>query len=142
MTINNSSDLNVKDLTFIDKINENIDIYESIKLKFNKPGEYSSKEDSLYSSFQQKWENYLDLSFEFLELVNENDYDSAMELLNNQSREVFNDFSNDLSVLVDICEINVLKSTEKASIAYKGTRFITTILLITGIVFSIFLRLK
>ncbi len=128
-------------INFIDKINENIDIYENIKLNFNEPGEYSLKEDSLYSSFQQKWENYLDLSFEFLELTNQNQYEKAMVLLNNRARDVFNDFSNDLSVLVEICEVNVLKSTEQAGQAYMGTRLITTILLIIAIVFSIFLTI-
>ncbi len=128
-------------INFIDKINENIDIYENIKLTFNEPGEYSLKEDSLYSSFQQKWENYLDLSFEFLELTNQNQFENAMVLLNNRARDVFNDFSNDLSVLVEICEVNVLKSTEQAGHAYMGTRLITTILLIIAIVFSIFLTI-
>lgn len=128
-------------INYIDRINENIDIYENLKLKFHGTGEYFSAEDSLYSAFQQKWEEYLDLSFMVMNLSKNNKIDLAVELLNGKARIVFNEFSTSLSRLVELYEKNVIEATNRAGRAYNHTRFITTLLLITAVGLSIFLTI-
>ena len=123
-------------IKYVDKINENIDKYESLKEEYAGNKEYFIIEDSTYASFQKNWEEYLDLSFEFIQLSDENKNQEALELMNNQARKVFDDYSTDLSILVDICTSNVVTSATKADKTYKHTYFIMLLLLIVAIVFS------
>jgi signal transduction histidine kinase len=123
-------------IKYIDKINENIDKYEFLKAKYTGSTDYYLLEDSIYASFDQNWERYLDLSFEYEQLLNENKNQEALELMNNQARKVFNDYSTDLSVLVDICAINVVSSANHADTTYKITHFITLLLLIIAVILS------
>ena len=128
-------------IKYIDKINENIDKYESLNSQFADPDDYLALEDSIYSSFQQNWEKYLDLSFDFMQLSKDNKNQEALKLMNSQAREAFDDYSTDLSMLVDICTQNVINSAEKARKTQKGTRFVTMLLLILAIVLSVFLTI-
>jgi len=128
-------------IKYIDKINENIDKYESLKSQFADIDDYIALEDSIYSSFQQNWEKYLDLSFDFMQLSEENKNQEALELMNNQAREAFDDYSTDLSMLVDICTQNVINSADKARKTQKGTHFVTMLLLILAVVLSAFLTI-
>ncbi len=128
-------------IKYIDKINENIDKYESLKSQFADPDDYLALEDSIYSSFQQNWEEYLDLSFDFMQLSKDNKNLEALDLMNTQAREAFDDYSTDLSMLVDICTQNAINSAEKARKTQKGTHFVTMLLLIVAVVLSAFLTI-
>ena len=123
-------------IKYIDKINDNIDRYETLKEKYGGAVAYNLIEDSIYASFQKNWEKYLDLSFEFIQLSDDNKNDEALKLMNNQARKVFDDYSTDLSVLVDICEINVVSSANHADSTYRITHFITLFLLVIAVVLS------
>jgi signal transduction histidine kinase len=128
-------------ITYIDKINESVDLYEDLRSEFGSQEEYTTEEDSLYSVFDHKWEEYQDLSFEFFKLSAEYKNQQALELLNGQARDVFNEYSKSLTELVDIYERNVIEAAEQAGRAYEGTRFITAVLLIIAIILSIFLTI-
>ena len=123
-------------IKYIDKINDNIDRYETLKEKYGGAVAYNLIEDSIYASFQKNWEKYLDLSFEFIQLSDDNKNDEALKLMNNQARKVFDDYSTDLSVLVDICEINVVSSANHSDTTYRITHFITLFLLVIAVVLS------
>ena len=123
-------------IKYIDEINENIDRYVTLKDKYGGEDEYNQIEDSIYASFDKNWEKYLDLSFEFDQLLSENKREEALDLMNNQARKVFDDYSTDLSVLVDICAINVVSSANHADTTYNITYYITLLLLIIAIVVS------
>jgi len=123
-------------IKYIDEINENIDRYVTLKERYGGEDEYNQIEDSIYASFDKNWEKYLDLSFDFDQLLNENKREEALELMNNQARKVFDDYSTDLSVLVDICAINVVSSANHADTTYNITYYITLLLLIIAIVVS------
>jgi len=123
-------------IRYIDKINENIDRYVTLKEKYGGEDEYNQIEDSIYASFDKNWEKYLDLSFEFDLLLSENKREEALELMNNEARKVFDDYSTDLSVLVDICAINVVSSANHSDTTYRITHFVTLLLLVMAIVLS------
>ncbi len=126
-------------IKYIDKINENIDRYETLNERYRGDDEYSQIEDSIYASFQKNWEKYLDLSFEFIQLSDDNKNNKALELMNNQARKAFDEYSTDLSVLVDICEINVVSSANHADSTYRITHFITLMLSVFALVLSVVL---
>ena len=128
-------------IKYIDKINDNIDKYEQLKEKYTEDNEYYEIEDSIYSSFQHNWESYLDLSFEIIQLANQNKKKEALELMNDEARKVFDNYSTDLSILVDICAVNVVSSANKAEKTYRGTHFITLLLLIIAIILSAILTI-
>ena len=123
-------------IKYIDKINENIDRYVTLKERYGGEDEYNQIEDSIYASFDKNWEKYLDLSFEFDQLLSENKQEEALRLMNNEARKVFDDYSTDLSVLVDICAINVVSSANHADTTYNITHFVTLFLLVIAIVVS------
>jgi len=123
-------------IKYIDKINENIDRYVTLKERYGGEDEYNLIEDSIYASFDKNWEKYLDLSFEYDQLLNDNKRKEALELMNNQARKVFDDYSTDLSVLVDICAINVVSSANHSDTTYRITHFVTLLLLVMAIVLS------
>jgi len=137
----NKEDQKDLQLAYIEKIDQNIDRYKTLREKYRNPHQDFSKEDSLYQSFDEKWENYLSLSIQFLQLSQQNKDDEALNLLNGEASIVFEDFSNDLSALVKICELNVVNSAEMAARTYKGTHFVTMLFLIIAIILSIFLTI-
>jgi len=128
-------------IKYIDKINENIDRYVTLKEKYGGEDEYNQIEDSIYASFDKNWEKYLDLSFEFDLLLSENQREEALELMNNEARKVFDDYSTDLSVLVDICAINVMSSANHSDTTYRITHFVTLLLLVMAIALSAILTI-
>jgi signal transduction histidine kinase len=123
-------------IKYIDEINDNIDRYETLKERYGGAVAYNLIEDSIYASFQKNWEKYLDLSFEIIQLSDNNKNQEALELMNNQARKIFDDYSTDLSVLVDICAINVVSSTNHSDTTYRITHFITLLLSVFALVLS------
>jgi signal transduction histidine kinase len=123
-------------IKYIDKINENRDKYEALKTKYSESTDHYLLEDSILVSLEHNWDEYLGLSFEFDNLLKENKNQEALELMNNQARKVFDEYSSDLSVLVDICTINVINSADQADLTYRGTYFITLLLLIVAVVLT------
>jgi HAMP domain-containing protein len=100
-------------------------------------GLYSEAERRLYEEgFDPKWEEYLDLSFEFLSLSADDDSEGAVALLNGEAREVYEDFSSDLQELVRVNNTNSIEAAERAERTFNKARSLTLTLLITTLVLS------
>lgn len=126
-------------IALIDSINANIDAYERLKAESEARNLYSDEEARLYADFDRKWEQYLDLSFEFLRLSEADDKLAAFQLLDGDARSVYSELS---SVLVDLVRVNkqdAFEAAARAEITYRTTRNFTFTLLLATVLFSIFL---
>ena len=123
-------------INLIDNINENLDTYETLKADSEKRGLYSEEEGKLFTEFDWKWEEYQDLSLDFLELVEANKLQEAMALLNGEGREVFRSLSTHLEELVTINKNDALQAAGRAEVMFTSTRNVTIILLIATIILS------
>lgn len=126
-------------IDLIDKINTNLDTYDSLRSVAAVEHGAEHPERQLFRSFDQKWETYQDLSFEFFKLSRENRNREAMNLLNGEAKNVFADFSQDLQGLVALYNEDVNASALRAEKTFQATRKVTMILLLASIVFSIIL---
>ncbi|UCE19803.1 MAG: MCP four helix bundle domain-containing protein [Gemmatimonadota bacterium] len=132
-------------INLIDNINENLDTYEELKTDSEKRGLYSEEEGKLFAEFDWKWEEYQDLSRDFLDLVNANKSPEANALLNGEGREVFRSLSTRLEELVTINKNDALQAAGRAEIMFRATRNVTVVLLIatmilSGVVGTLFVR--
>ena len=123
-------------INLIDKINENLDTYEALKADSEKRNLYSEEEGRLFAEFDWKWEEYQDLSLEFLDIVDTNTSQEAIELLNREGREVFRSLSTYLENLVTINKNDALRAAERAEAMFISTRKVTFALLIITIILS------
>ncbi len=112
----------------IDKIIENQDTYEPLLT--------DPTEIALYREFEEKWERYNELGYQFLDLSLSNENLLAVELLNDEARNVFDDFSNDLKNLVVINHDNSLETSTNVERIYNRHHFIITTLLVATFIFS------
>jgi len=123
-------------MALIDSINSNLDIYEKLKEDSEQRNVYSDRERDLYAEFDWKWEEYQDLSLEFLELISlENPLD-AIALLQKDGREVYEALSNNLESLVSVNKDDALSAAERADTMLAATRRVTFILLVATIILS------
>ena len=121
----------------LDRVDENLDAYAQLKQASEAQGLYSEAERRLYEEgFDPKWEEYLDLSFEFLSLSADDDSEGAVALLNGEAREVYEDFSSDLQELVRVNNTNSIEAAERAERTFNKARSLTLTLLITTLVLS------
>ena len=126
-----------KIIDLLDRIDESRDAYGDLKRKSEAIGIYSDQERFLYErSFDPKWEQYLDLSFPFLDL-SRGDARGAMELLNREGRDVYDNFSADLAKLMAINRTNSLKAGERAERTFAATRDLTVGILVATVLLSV-----
>lgn len=124
-------------VALLDRVDENLDAYERLKQSSEAQGLLSETEKDLYEEgFDPKWEEYLDLSFAFLELSADNDSEGAVALLNGEARQVYEDFSADLQELVRVNNGNSLEAAERAESMFSEARIMTLALLISSLVLS------
>ncbi len=126
----------------IDSINHNLDLYDSLRAESERGGLYSAKERDLYTAFEREWEHYQDLSFTFFDLLREQEMQSALDLLNGEMRNIFDEFSAALVQLVAVNQKDSFAAAHRAELTYRATRGITTLLLIATIVFSVFIAME
>ena len=124
-------------IELIDKINDNLDTYEKLKTESENRNLYSEEERRLYNEFDIKWERYQELSFTFFALSRDNKRQAAVELLNGEARQVFNDFGNDLEALVRVNQEDAHKASLRAEGRFYSARAITLVLLIITTLLSI-----
>ena len=123
-------------IALLDRINGNLDTYDELRRGSELEGIYTEEERRLYEQgFDPKWEHYLDLSFSFLDL-SQTDTGAAVELINREGREVYEDFSADLEDLVAISRRNSLEAGERAELSFKHTRALTLTLLVGTVLLS------
>lgn len=125
-------------IALIDSINANIDVYEHLK-KESEARNFSEEESRLYSEFDEKWEQYLDLSFEFLRLSESDDKLPAFQLLDSEARAVYNQLSAVLTELVRVNKEHAYAAAARAEITYRTTRNFTYTLLLVTVLFAVFL---
>jgi serine phosphatase RsbU (regulator of sigma subunit) len=128
-------------IELIDNINANQDLYTELKTKYAESPITIEDENTLYAEFERQWEIYQDLSFQFFKLSRGNKTLAAVELLNTDARDVYNDFRSKLLNLVKIHKKNVFDATKRAEDTYTNTRNIIIVLLSLTILISITLAL-
>ncbi len=126
-------------IALIDQINANIDTYVQLKTESEALSYYSPEQDSLYRAFDRKWELYQDLSFAFFELLDKRRMPEAVDLLNGEAQQVFDDFSADLAALVEANRRDAYAAARRADLTYSSTRAITRTLLIITVLVSAFI---
>lgn len=117
-------------IVLLDKISKNVDTYDSLKTASEMRNLYSEKEGKLYAEFDQKWEHYQDLCITFFKHVRNEENEQALDLLNGEAREVFNDFSADLVELVNVNKKDSFDAAKRAEDTFRSTFVISIILLI------------
>ncbi|MCB0266151.1 MAG: HAMP domain-containing protein, partial [Calditrichaeota bacterium] len=98
---------------------------------------YSVEESKLFKSFERKWEAYQDLSFSIFQLSLENKSQQAIDLLNGDGREAFNDFSKDLTALVKVNQSDAYLAAQRAEKTYLSTHKVIFLLFFISIIASV-----
>lgn len=126
-------------IALIDRINENLDTYAGLKAASEERQSHSKTEDSLYTAFDRKWEAYQDLSFTFFDFLEDGKTQQAVNLLNGEAQQVFDDFSADLIALVNINKRDSYALAVRAEQTYQATRYISITWLIITVLTSAFI---
>ncbi|MCB0286536.1 MAG: MCP four helix bundle domain-containing protein [Calditrichaeota bacterium] len=124
-------------IRLIDQINENLDTYNTYKAESEAKNLYSVEESKLFKSFERKWEAYQDLSFSIFQLSLENKSQQAIDLLNGDGREAFNDFSKDLTALVKVNQSDAYLAAQRAEKTYLSTHKVIFLLFFISIIASV-----
>lgn len=128
-------------INLIDKINENLDIYQSLKQEAESQSLYSEQEKAFFEGFDEDWETYQDLIFTFFELTGAGYRKQAVTLLNGEAKEVFDAVSARLEQLVELTKKDSNAAAKRAEEAFlRAKRTAYTLLLVT-IVISVFLAM-
>ncbi len=123
-------------LALLERIDDDRDRYERLKRASEMRDLYSDRERALYEqSFEPKWERYLDLSYELVQIAAQEDNRAAVDLLVGEGRRVFEDFGRDLEGLVDANKTDSYEAGARAEFAFHAARrFNLTLLVVTLLV--------
>lgn len=89
-------------ISLIDLVATNVDVYDTLYSRTEAPFPNPESERAVYSDFDQRWEEYLDLTFQIIDLESEGRSEQAVSLLNRGAGEVFSRLGESLSELVRI----------------------------------------
>ena len=117
-------------LALLERIDDNRDAYERLKRASEMRDLYSDRERALYEEhFEPKWERYLDLSYELVQIAAQEDNRAAVDLLVGEGSRVFEDFGRDLEGLVDANKTDSYEAGARAEFAFHAAqRFHWTLL--------------
>jgi signal transduction histidine kinase len=123
-------------LALLERIDDDRDRYERLKRASETRDLYSERERELYEqNFEPKWERYLDLSYELVQIAAREDNRAAVDLLVGEGRRVFEDFGRDLEGLVDANKTDSYEAGARAEFAFHAARrFNLTLLVVTALV--------
>ena len=121
----------------IDQINADLDTYEKLRKESDLDSIYSARESSLFQRYLVKWEEYQDLSLDFFALSNRDRDSAALEMLQGDSRVVFDEFSGLLVQLVKMSEENSRLAGVRAEETLQRTRKFMTTLFVLSIAVSL-----
>ena len=123
-------------LALLERIDDDRDRYERLKRASEMRDLYSDRERALYEqNFEPKWERYLDLSYELVQIAAQEDNRGAVDLLVGEGRRVFEDFGRDLEGLVDANKTDSKEAGARAEYAFHAARrFNLTLLVLTLLV--------
>ena len=125
----------------ITQIEEERDTYELLKAESENKGLYSEEERNYYDAFDDKWDQYQAMSFEFFQLIWERKNQEAIQLLNRSAKELYSDFSTDLIKLVAVNKRDSFAAAQRAEITYNSTYKIMMIVFGGTILLSVFIAL-
>ncbi len=125
----------------ITQIEANRDTYEQLTTQSEEKNLYSEEEANLYAAFDDKLDEYLELSFEFFKLIRDNKNQKAIGLLNGPAKELYNEFSDNLVKLVAVNQRDSFEAAARAEITFNSTYTIMTIVFGGTILLSIFIAL-
>jgi signal transduction histidine kinase len=128
-------------IELLNKIEANINEYGKHKTAAEARHFYSTEENRLYTAFDQKWGEYQDLTFTFFRLLDKRQMASAVNLLNGEAQTVFNEFSTQLTELVNVTKQDANAAAQRAELTFRSARRITTTLLILTLLLSAFLAI-
>jgi len=123
-------------ISLIDSINAHLDIYAGLRIESQQRDLYSVEEERLYGLFDEKWEEYQDLSFEFFRLSRDEQALAAANLLNREAGSAFDEFSEALSQLVSVIKNDAFRAAARAEETYQATRAVSVILLSLTVLLS------
>lgn len=126
-------------IELINKIEANIDTYDQLKTAAEARHFYSAAESRLYGAFDQKWDKYQELTFTFFELLDDRQMANAVDLLNGEAQTVFNEFSIQLTELVNVTKQDANVAAQRAELTFRSARRVTTTLLLITFLLSAFL---
>lgn len=126
-------------IQLIEKIDANRDTYDSLRTAAEARHFYSAAENRLYEAFDQKWDKYQELTFAFFQLLDHREMASAVNLLNGEAQTVFNEFSAQLTDLVNVTKQDANAAAQRAEFTFRTARRITTTLLLMTFLLSAFL---
>jgi signal transduction histidine kinase len=121
----------------ISKIEESQDTYDKLKAESEARQLYSEEESNLYADFEEKWDEYLTLSFEFFDLVQDNQQEAAIALINDQGKPLYDAMSSDLVKLVESSTNDAFQAAQRSERTFNSARRVTLILMIATIILSI-----
>jgi signal transduction histidine kinase len=123
-------------IALIDSINSHLDVYAALRIESQERDLYSAEEEQFYGRFDEKWEEYQDLSFEFFRLSRDHQAEAAAQLLNSDARLAFDEFSAALSELVGVIQNDAFSAASRAEETYQSTRTVSVTLLAVTILLS------
>ena len=124
-------------ISTIDKINENLDRYARLKTQKGELKELLDEEKEIYSGFATDWETYQDLSFTIFRLTRENKQDKAYDLLDGQTKVIYNSINEKLQKLLNFYENEVVAGAKNADLTFQATKKLVTSLVTITILLSI-----
>lgn len=126
----------------IDKINENLDDYARLKEQKGEIITLLDEEKNLFSGFETDWETYQDLSFTIYRLSRNNKRQEAYELLDGQTKQIYDSINEKIQNLLDFYKNEVVTGAKHADMTFQATKkLIMSLLLITIILSTLFVML-
>ncbi len=123
-------------IAMIDRINHNRDTYEQLRAESELRGLYSGDEERLYEAFDERWADYQDLSFEVFALTEANRPESAIDILDEQARTVYERMQGALEGLVATTQQRARDNALQADRTYRRTYTASLVLLLSTVVLS------
>lgn len=122
-------------IDLLDEINQNQNIYDSLKTESVALNLYSEEEQALYSIYEDKWDDYLGSSLQSITLSGENKVQEANAiLLDPNTQKTYEDFSRKLIELVQVNKKESTAAARRAEQASQEAHQVTIIFLATTIV--------
>ncbi len=121
----------------IDRINDNRNTYETLRESSEKSGLYSDEERQLYEAFDEKWDEYQEVSIDFFLLARNNKIPEALSVLNADGRDIFMAMSKSLEDLIEVNKKDAFNASKNAQKTYQDTKRVAIFLLITTIVLAL-----
>lgn len=120
---------------YIDRINENIDLYTELSSLTEADDPYLKEGAALYDEFDREWERYQDLSFDFFEAARGGNRDAAITIFAGELKEAFVKFDRALEELSRLTGDRARFASDRADERYRRSRRLTQLNLIITVLF-------